>query len=117
MRAFYTELIGLQEIYWSEADHSVGYRCGSLQFSCHELAQATPHDDVWAWQPGWVGGSAPDVSWSFARTHDEFYAAVDRLVDAGVPTRHDAPVWNGYWSFPVRDPMGNTVEITFAPEA
>lgn len=38
---------------------------------------------------------------------DEIPAAGDTS-----PTWSSEPVWVGYWSFPVLDPMGNTVEVS-----
>ena len=62
---------------------------------------------------GLTGGTAPEVSWSFEFKEDSFRTAVDRCRAAGTRTFWDKPRWVGYWSFPVRDPMGNTVELTW----
>ena len=46
----------------------------------------------------------------------EFYAAVMRLQDGAVASFHSVPQWVGYWSFPVLDPMENTVELSWPAE-
>ena len=56
------------------------------------------------------------ASWSVVLTGKTFGDAVRRLTQAGVDRFHEVPAWVNYWSFPVRDPMGTTVEITYVPE-
>lgn len=63
-------------------------------------------------QPGWEGGTYPGISWSAECDKESFNAAIARLKAAKVPSYHTEPNWVGYWSYPVRDPAGNTVEIT-----
>ena len=115
MRTFYSDLVGLDEIYYSDDDRTLGYDCDGFQFTVIESTEAAPADSRWDRQPGWVGGTRAAVSWSVALTESTFGPAVERLGDAGVPCFRPTPVWVGYWSFPVKDPMGNTVEITYAP--
>ena len=115
MRRFYTELVGLDEIYHSDDDRTVAYDCDGLQFTITEHPEATAAAG-WARQPGWGGGATTAPSWSVSLTGDTFRPAIDRLIAAGVPSFDPEPVWREYWSFPVRDPMGNTVEITWSPE-
>ena len=81
MRRFYTDLVGLDEVYHSEDD-----------------------------------GRLPAISWSVTLTEETFPPAVSRLLAAGVASFGTEPVWRGYWSFPVHDPMGNTVEVTWPAE-
>ena len=115
MRTFYTELLGLEEIYFG-AGESLGYSCAGFQFTIlHDPAAPTPPPG-WATQPGWRGESVSAVSWSVELTEPAFRAAVDRLRQRGVDALHDLPVWVGYWSFPVRDPAGYTVEVTWPAE-
>lgn len=111
-RRFYSDLIGLNEFYY-QAGESVAYRCDALQFSIeqHPEARSVPPEG-WALQPGWVGGSAPLISWSVECDPAAFRQAVQRLQAAGVSTLTPEPQWVGYWSFVVRDPMGNTVELS-----
>lgn len=110
MRRFYGELIGLDEIWFG--DGMVAFDCGGLQFTVFECNTAERVVAGWARQPGWEGGEAAAVSWSAEMTAESFAAAVGRLGTVGVDARWPEPRWVGYWSFPVRDPMGNTVELT-----
>lgn len=48
---------------------------------------------------------------SFDRTYT-FGRVVVSLLASPSPSRNALPEWVGYWSFPVQDPMGNTVEIS-----
>ena len=68
------------------------------------------HVDTWAAQLGWVGGTGAEPSWGFELDADEFARAVHAAVAAGCDTHTGDPEWVGYWSFPIRDPMGNTIE-------
>jgi hypothetical protein len=111
MRRFYRDLVGLDEVYFSEEEATAGYRVGTLELSISEHAAAQTHSG-WARQLGWQGGESAGTSWGFELVSSRFDAAVERLVAAGVPTRHATPVWVGYRSFPVLDPMGNTVELS-----
>lgn len=119
MRTFYSDLIGLDEFFHAAgADGGLGYRCDRLQFTILPDPDAVRADAAWHRQPGWEGGTLLTPSWSIeSESREAFAAAVDRLRAAGVPLLHDQPRWVGYWSFPVRDPMGNTVELTLpAPD-
>lgn len=111
VRHFYSELIGLEEVHFSP-EEAVAYRCGQLQFTVLRTDQPLPAVTQWAMQPGWKGGTSSLPSWSVECSKPAFDRAVRRLQEAGVPSRHASPVWVGYWSFPVRDPMGWTVELS-----
>ena len=109
-------MLGLAEIYESDDGSTVAFRVDGLQITISH------HDDVaavggWSRQLGWDGGLGSAPSWGFELAPDEFRAAVDRVADSRVSGWFDAPQWVGYWSFPVRDPMGNTVELSCADEA
>ncbi len=112
MREFYTDRIGLHEIYHSDADRTLAYDCDGLQFTILESPDAEPAGDGWATQPGWRGETQPAVSWSVVLDEPAYRRAVATLRAADVPRLHDEPVWVEYWSFVVRDPMGNTVELS-----
>lgn len=112
MRRFYGGLVGLEEIYFADDEQLLAYDCDGLQFTIYG-ADVEPGPTVWATQPGWRGDTVPLVSWSVELAEVAFRAAVDRVRAAGVATLHREPVWVGYWSHPVRDPMGNTVEVTW----
>ena len=115
MRHFYGDLVGLDEIYFSEEEGVLAYDCGGFQFSVFTAPSAVPMPAGWATQPGWDGETVAATSWSVELDDDGFRRAVDALRDAGVEALHAAPEWVGYWSLPVRDPMGNTVEIACPP--
>lgn len=117
IRHFYTELLGLDEIYFQDdPGGGVAYMCDGLQFAFHTNPQTQAAGDGWAWQPGYEGGTAPVISWSVLITEDEYSSTVQRLINAGVPAIYEKPTWNYYWGFPVKDPMGNTVEVVFPPD-
>lgn len=116
-RRFYTELLGLHQI-WDEPG-TIAYVIGDgVQFLVAHEPEA-PVQQGWAFQPGWA--HAPGIepvphhaagSWSIALDPGGFAAAVRRLRQAAVPALRSEPFWVGYWSYVVRDPMGQTVEIS-----
>lgn len=118
-RRFYSELLGLHEI-WHEAGMDVSYKLGddAVQLSI-EYDADTPRATQWASQPGWVLGLGVEprprratASWSIALEPSHFRGAVARLRDAAVEALRPEPFWVGYWSFVVKDPMGQTVELS-----
>lgn len=111
VRHFYSELVGLSEVYFSPGE-AVAYRCDQLQFTVLQSDRPLPAVSGWAAQPGWEGGTSAYPSWSVECNRAALDGAVQRLRASGVLAQHEAPVWVGYWSFPVRDPMGWTVELT-----
>lgn len=117
MREFYSELIGLEEHYFAEGnDGGLAYRIGNVQFTVLPRDAESQDGSLWARQPGWDGGEESTTSWSIELSKREaFQTAVARLIGAGVPRFDERPQWRSYWSFPVQDPMGNTVELTYAP--
>lgn len=117
MRRFYGTLLGLDEIFVSLEGEVGGYRIGTLQFTIQGDATATPADLSWATQLGWRGGTAARISWGVELSTSSFAGTVRRLRDGGVPLHRDEPDWVGYWSFPVRDPMNNTVEVSTTARA
>jgi catechol 2,3-dioxygenase-like lactoylglutathione lyase family enzyme len=118
MRRFYGDLVGLRETYFEAgSDGGLAYACDQLQLTFFSAPDAEPNALGWHRQPGWAGGTVPAASWSIvADDAAAFRAAVERLTEAGVPRHDERPSWVGYWSFPVQDPMGNTVEITLPVE-
>lgn len=115
-RRFYSELVGL-ELVWDEPD-SVAFVHGTIQIAFFESTELEePYG--WALQPGWGFGQVPIKetpqkrrSWSIALEPHQFREAVERMVESGVPTLWDEPTWVGYWSFVIKDPDGNTVELS-----
>jgi hypothetical protein len=117
VRRFYSELLELREVYFEDgSEGGLAYKCDELQFTFLPCTTELPIVSEWHNQPGWKGGTLPAASWSIAcDSREQFAAAVTRLRKSGATSRHDVPQWVGYWSYPVKDPMGNTVEVTFAP--
>jgi catechol 2,3-dioxygenase-like lactoylglutathione lyase family enzyme len=118
MRTFYSGLIGMKELSWRAGEQGwLVYDCGTIQFMIFPAGYELPVLEDWGMQPGWAGGKLEVPSWSIVVDEAEFPATVQRLIDAGVPCFSDVPQWcqDSYWSFPVRDPMGNTVEVHTIP--
>ncbi len=117
MRDFYSDVLGLNEI-WFKPGQGVAYDCDGFQFAIF----FDPGDNTvlgeWATQPGWKGDTVGSISWSVVLSESGYRTAVDRLTASpDVPTMLREPQWVGYWSFPVRDPMGNTVELSWPDTA
>lgn len=110
MRRFYTHLLQLDEVYFDNT--ALAYKCDALQFTIFQVDQKMPEIKDWGMQPGWSGGTQPHISWSVECSKETFSAVVSRLKIDQVPSFNKDPHWVGYWSYPVRDPAGNTVEIT-----
>lgn len=111
-RRCYTDVVGLSEIFVSIEDGVVGYRVGDLQITIEERSDVEQAASGWAKQLGWDGGTATAPSWGIELDAASFVRAVDAATSAGTPCHRAEPQWVGYWSFPVRDPMGNTVELS-----
>jgi catechol 2,3-dioxygenase-like lactoylglutathione lyase family enzyme len=114
-RRFYSELLGLDEIYFSDDDGTVGYRVGTLQITVALYPGAKPIEG-WSAQLGWAGGDTPMPSLGVELDPEAFRRAVRSLAAAGVTARFSEPQWVGYWSYPVRDPIGHTVEISITTD-
>lgn len=116
-RRFYSDLLGLDQIWDEEGD--IAYLVGdTVQFSVGYDPDATA-DHEWAFQPGWVFGLGLDpsprrarASWSIPLLPQSFRSTVARLQEAGIAALRPEPFWVGYWSYVVKDPMGQTVELT-----
>jgi catechol 2,3-dioxygenase-like lactoylglutathione lyase family enzyme len=115
MRRFYSDLVGLPEVFHAPGtEGGLAYLCDRLQLTFLPAPDAVPNVSGWHRQPGWAGGAVTGASWSIVADDEAaFRAAVGRLTEAGVARHAERPRWQGYWSFPVQDPMGNTVEITY----
>ncbi len=111
-RAFYTDLIGLNEIYFSPTDRSVGYLAGTLQLTVTESPDTPLPEPRFASQLGWSGGLATAPSIGFELPADEFAPAVERIANSSLQSFTTDPAWVGYWSFPVLDPTHHTVELS-----
>ncbi|MDQ3460888.1 MAG: hypothetical protein M3498_16590 [Deinococcota bacterium] len=104
-------MLQLEESFFDE-NEAVAYRCDRLQFTVFRTDQALPSPGGWAKQPGWHGGTVPAISWSVELEPKAFKEAWMKMKDEGVASFYDSPKWLGYWSYPVYDPMGHTVELS-----
>lgn len=110
-RHFYSEILGLPEIFFSADDATAGYRAGDLQIAV-EAHLGDTKNCGWSKQLGWSGGSTATPSWGVELAAAAFARAIAAAVASGVECWLPEPQWVGYWSFPVKDPMGNTVELS-----
>jgi catechol 2,3-dioxygenase-like lactoylglutathione lyase family enzyme len=115
MRRFYSELLGLHEISFNDDEMGswLAYQCDGFQFMIMPGETPVPVIEEWGVQPGWEGGTREGVSWSLEVPEANFAATVAKLAEAGAAAFAPKPGWqqDSYWSFPVRDPQGNTVEV------
>jgi catechol 2,3-dioxygenase-like lactoylglutathione lyase family enzyme len=113
-RHFYTDLVGLSELsYIYEEDWQwLNYKCDGLEFIFFE-DKSLPVVSEFSEQPGWDGGTLHRTSWSIQVPLEQLAATVKRLREAGVTAKFEKPQWqqDSYWSYPVLDPSGNTVEL------
>ena len=115
-RDFYRDLVGLRLV-WDESDDiAFVHDCVQLSF---KRVGALERPKGWAFQPGWSHGQLPDAplteqvrSISIALKPVDFETAVSKLRTAEVETLRPEPFWVGYWSFVIKDPDGQTVELT-----
>jgi len=113
-RHFYSGILGLPEIFFSADEGTAGYQAGDLQITVEAHSGGT-RTSGWSKQLGWSGGSTAAPSWGVELPPTAFAQAISAALASDVECWLAEPQWVGYWSFPVRDPMGNTVELS-APE-
>jgi catechol 2,3-dioxygenase-like lactoylglutathione lyase family enzyme len=118
MRRFYTDLLGLDEVAYSEEHRYLCYQCEGFQLMFFRPDAEVDVMEGWADQPGYQGGATFVTSWSVAVPEAEFAATVERLREAGVESRYPDPEWcvDSYWGYYVKDPMGRTVEVFAIPK-
>lgn len=109
-KKFYSEILAL-ELIWDEED-DIAFNINNHQLSIQYHKDFKKASPLFSIQPGWKGGVAPRTSWSIAFESNEYNQVIARLQKESVKTYHSVPQWVGYWSFPVLDPMNNTIEIT-----
>jgi catechol 2,3-dioxygenase-like lactoylglutathione lyase family enzyme len=118
MRHFYSDLLGLTESSYRNDDEWqwLVYECGCFQLMFFPDPGFAPPSG-WCMQPGWDGGTVPGTSWSVTVPMEQYAATVHRLRASGVTSFTPHPTWQqgSYWSFPVKDPAGNTVELCGEP--
>ncbi len=110
MRDFYGGVLGLEQI-WDDG-RSLAYRIGDHQLSITQHDGVEPAPEGYAVQPGWDGGTEPRTSWSLECDPQDFSAVVASARAHGTPAYRPEPTWVGYWSYPLLDPMNNTIEVT-----
>ncbi len=126
MRKFYTELVGMKQgAFRNDQWGWLVYDCGGFQlmfFRSEPPLAPMPAETRWALQPGWNDGEIRDgaeiISWSIQVPEEDFAGTIAGLIEAGSECYYEKPMWfqDSYWGFPVRDPMGNTVEIFCTPK-
>lgn len=112
---FYEALLGLQLIW--DIEDSLAFQIEDHQLSIQLDTALEASSPEFSLQPGWEGGTEPRTSWSISYDSDEFSHVIKRLQEASVTSFNPAPQWEGYWSFPVLDPMMQTIEITAMDKA
>lgn len=119
-RHFYSDLLGMKEISYMN-EESFGWLCYQsdgfqLMFFRAQSPDTKPKDD-WTWQPGYGGGPYEGVSWGINYPEEDFREAVRKILDENARALFEKPQWfqESYWSFPVMDPMGNTIELFWTP--
>jgi hypothetical protein len=110
MKHFYGQILNLEKI-WEDAQ-SVAFRIGDhqLTISLDEGLALPPAE--FSVQPGWSGGTAVRTSWSLECGVTDFRQIVAAAKAAGVKSWQQELAWVGYWSYPLLDPMNNTIEVT-----
>ncbi len=114
MKWFYTEILRLKLIW--DNNMSIAYKIGEHQLSIAFNEDFNPQSQKFAIQPGWKGGTEPRISWSIECAKKDFIEIVQSVDANDVPKFYNEPQWTGYWSFPILDPMNNTLEITCTEE-
>lgn len=110
MKEFYLDVLRLKLIW--EGEETIGFKIGDHQLSIQFHPVYQPPTPAFSIQPGWQGGTEPRTSWSLECDVEDFNEIVQNVISHDVPTYFPGPTWKGYWSFPVLDPMNNTIEIT-----
>jgi hypothetical protein len=114
MKWFYEEILHLVLIW--ESDKTIAVKIGDHQLSISIDNDISPLSSRYSKQLGWEGGTEPRTSWSLECDADDFGDIVKAVNNYEIPSFFSEPVWKGYWSFPVLDPMNNTIEITCPAE-
>lgn len=110
MKKFYQDLLQL-DVIW-DTKESIAFQIGEHQLSIEYHKDFHPPSSEFSIQPGWKGGTQPRTGWSISFDKKTFTETVQRLKNSEVQGYFSEPEWKGYWSYPVLDPMNNTMEIT-----
>jgi catechol 2,3-dioxygenase-like lactoylglutathione lyase family enzyme len=119
VREFYTNTLGMvEQSYMNDEEWGwLMYQSEGMQIVIMRAETEVPVHKEWAPQPGWGGGELPIPSWSIHVPEKKFNGMVEKLISGGYELYEPKPMWaqDSYWSFPVKDPMGNTVEVYTSP--
>ncbi len=119
IKTFYTDHLGMKETAYmnDESFAYICYDCSGIEFMWFRADNKLPVPEGYASQPGWQGGTVEMTSCSIGIPGEKFAETVKGLIDAGYETCFAKPQWfqDNYWGFPVRDPMGNTIEVFWLP--
>lgn len=110
MKRFYSGILHLEQIW--DSDDSIAYKIGDHQLDIEHDQDFKPLSQRFSWQPGWAGGTEMRTCWSLECDRADFDQIIASAQAAKTPAFHASPRWVGYWSFPLLDPMGNTIEVT-----
>ncbi|MEC5423541.1 hypothetical protein QGM71_08555 [Virgibacillus sp. C22-A2] len=110
MKWFYSDILQLNLI-WDDKG-SIAFKIGAHQLSIEYNAEYNQPSNKFSIQPGWKGGTEPRIGWSLECDREDFNDIVHSILSNQIPKYYFEPKWKGYWSFPVLDPMNNTIEIT-----
>ncbi|MCK9225784.1 MAG: VOC family protein [Candidatus Muirbacterium halophilum] len=117
---FYTHTIGLKEKA-KRNDEKWGwvvYASEGFEFIFFRAKKTMPVISEFAWQPGGGGGHTEMSSWTISLPKNQFIETLEKLKANKYYTRQAKPIWlqDFYWGIVAKDPMGNTVELTYEPE-
>lgn len=110
MKWFYTDILHLNLI-WEDRE-SIAFKIGDHHLSIFHDDNFTPLSMKFSVHPGWEGGTEPRTSWSLECDKEDFKKIIHSVISNEIQKYNNEPEWNGYWSFPILDPMNNTIEIT-----
>nr|WP_269432608.1 VOC family protein [Bacillus sp. FJAT-18017] len=110
MKWFYSDILQLKLI-WDDKG-SIAFKIGEHQLSIKYNEEFIPPSNKFSIQPGWKGGTEPRIGWSIECDEEDFNKVVNSVLTNDITKYNNKPIWKGYWSFPILDPMNNTIEIT-----
>ncbi len=120
IRHFYKEIIGMGEHDFGMPDNVFcGMTADKMSMMWFKTEKENlPKREKWVDLPGFEGGEVEEASWGIQLPTDVFPEVVKKLKEEGAQLLFPNPIWcqDSYWAFPVRDPMGYTVEVYAVPK-
>ncbi len=110
MKGFYSDILHL-DLIW-DGEGSISFKIGEHQLSISYNEDVIQPSNKYSIQPGWEGGTELRTGWSLECDKEDFKDIVHSVLRNEIPKFYNGPKWKGYWSFPILDPMNNTIEIT-----